>query len=230
MNNEAKQVHENKTHDDERFSEYEIKVNGRTVRISDPKPTGSQILAEAGFEPVDEHILIEKAKIGSRLVSLDEGVGLRGSEVARFYAFRTGEVFTFTVNGHGFQWGRRTITEPELREFVPLPEENVLVLERGDDEPRILGVDDEVELCIPGTEHLRSENRLVKVSIDNIEKEIPRGVYTTEDLIAVLKVEPGYLLNLAGKDGLTTLKPHQHIHVKDGMRFFSQVPGGGSSR
>lgn len=79
-------------------------------------------------------------------------------------------------------------------------------------------------------ENKTHDEKLVKVFLDNAEKEIPRGVYTTEELIAVLKVEPGYLLNLADTDGLTTLKPHQHIHVKDGMRFFSQVPGGGSSR
>jgi hypothetical protein len=63
----------------------------------------------------------------------------------------------------------------------------------------------------------------------NNPKEIPRGVYTTEQLIDVLGVEPGYLLNLAEKDGLRTLKPGERIRVKTDMRFFSQVPGGGSS-
>ena len=207
-----------------------ITVNGRSIRLTDSEPIGSQVLAEAGLEPVDEHVLIQRVKIGSRLISLDERVDLRDAGVARFYAFRTGEVFTLTVNEHGFQWGRPGITEPELREFVGVPDEDVLVQERGDDEPRILSAADRVDLCATGTEHLRTEKRLATVFVDNIEKHIPRGVYTTEELLVLLEVQAGYLLNLATDNGLMPLKPGQRTRVKDGMRFFTQVPGGGSSR
>jgi hypothetical protein len=214
----------------EHSREQEITVNGRSVLLTDIEPIGSQILAEAGFEPVDEHVLIQRVKIGSRLVSLDERVDLKSVDGARFYAFRTGEVFTFTVNEHGFQWGRPSITEPELREFAGVPDEDVLVQEEGDDEPRILNPTDHVELCASGTEHLRTEKRLATVFVDNIEKYIPRGIHTTEELLVLLQVQAGYLLNLATDNGLIPLKPQQRIRVKDGMRFFTQVPGGGSSR
>ena len=208
----------------------EITVNGRSLRLADREPIGSQVLAEAGFEPVDEHVLIQRVKIGSRLISLDECVDLCSASVTRFYAFHTGEVFTFTVNEHGFQWGRPGVTEPELRELVGVPDDEILVQERGDDEPCILSAADCVDLCATGTEHLRTEKRLVTVFVDNIEKHIPRGVYTTEELLVLLQVQPGYLLNLATENGLMPLKPGQRTRVKDGMRFFTQVPGGGSSR
>ena len=209
--------------------DYEIVVNGKSVRLNDPEPIGSRILAQAGFEPVDEHVLIRDVKVGSRLISLDETVQLHEGEPARFFAFRTSEVFTFTVNEHGFQWGRGFITEPELRNLAHVSSEDVLVLERGDNEPRILGASDKADLCAPGTEHLRTEKRLITVYLDNIAKEIPRGVYTTEELMTELKVPAGYLLNLATKEGLKPLKPGERIHVKEGMKFFSQVPGGGAS-
>ncbi len=215
---------------EDRHEHVEITVNGRSIRLTDSEPIGSQILAEAGLEPVDEHILIQRPKIGSRLISLDEPIDLRGAAVARFYAFRTGEVFMFTVNEHGFQWGRPAITEPELREFVGVPDDEVIVQERGDDEPRILSAADRVDLCATGTEHLRTEKRLATVFVDNVEKHIPRGVYTTEELLVVLGVHAGYLLNLATENGLVPLKPGQRTRVKDGMHFFTQVPGGGSSR
>jgi Multiubiquitin len=208
---------------------HEIVVNGRSVEIAGHNQTGRQVLADAGCEPVEDFVLIEAAKLGSRLISLDETITLRAGEVHRFFAFRTGEVFTFTVDEHGFQWGRKKITEPELREIAHVVPDDVLVLERGHNEPRILHTDDYVELSAPGTEHLRTERRFVEVFLDNVPKEIPRGVYTTEELMAVLKVPPGYLLNLAEKDGLKTLKPGERIHVREGMRFFTQVPGGGAS-
>jgi len=217
-------------HHHEHAREQEITVNGRSVLLTDIEPIGSQILAEAGFEPVDEHVLIQRVKIGSRLVSLDECVDLKSVDGARFYAFRTGEVFTFTVNEHGFHWGRPSITEPELRDFASVPDEDVLVQEEGDDEPRILNPTDRVELGASGTEHLRTEKRLATVFVDNIEKHIPRGIYTTEELLVLLQVQAGYLLNLATDNGLMPLKTQQRIRVKDGMRFFTQVPGGGSSR
>ncbi len=208
---------------------FAVIVSGRSINFGDPMPTGRQILDKARFEPADEHVLIEMATVGSRMVSLDERVTLHRGETACFFAFRTGEVFTFTVNEHGFQWGRNIITEPELRDFARASSEDVLVLEREGHEPRFLHPDDKVELRAPGTEHLRTEKRLVRVFIDNAAKEIPRHVYTTEQLIAELQVKPGYLLDLATKDGLKQLKPGERILVKDGMRFFSQVPGGGAA-
>jgi multiubiquitin len=216
-------------HHHEHGGAQEIIVNGRALLVTDIEPSGSQILSEAGFEPVDEHVLIERMKIGSRLVSLDERVDLKGVDGPRFYAFRTGEVFTFTVNEHGFQWGRPMITEPELRDFAGVPDEDVLVQEEGDDEPRVLNHADRVELGACGTEHLRIEKRLVTVFVDNIEKQIPRGIYSAEELLVLLQVQAGYLLNLATDNGLMPLKPQQRIRVKDGMRFLTQVPGGGSS-
>ncbi len=210
---------------------HEIFVNGKPVRIADREPIGSQILAEAGFEPVDEHVLVERAKVGSRLISLDERVRLDGEDGPRFYVFRTGDVFMFTINEHGYEWGRSGISEPELRELGRVSDADILFQEREDEEPRILAASDTVQLSSAGAEHLRTESRMVTVFLNgpNNPKEIPRGVYTTEQLIDVLGVEPGYLLNLAEKDGLRTLKPGERIRVKTDMRFFSQVPGGGSS-
>jgi hypothetical protein len=71
---------------------------------------------------------------------------------------------------------------------------------------------------------------LVTVCFNNEEVQIPRGTYTTEQLSAVLGVEPGYLLNMMGPDGqLETLKPGQRIKVRKGLKFISQAPCGGSS-
>jgi hypothetical protein len=71
---------------------------------------------------------------------------------------------------------------------------------------------------------------LVEVYIDDIPKEIPRGTYTTEELLKLLDVKPGYLLNLLDEKGqLKPLEPGEQVHVNQGMRFYSQAPGGGSA-
>jgi hypothetical protein len=68
------------------------------------------------------------------------------------------------------------------------------------------------------------------VYFDKQRYEIPRGVYTTEELMAKFPIKAGYLLDLKTRDGeLVTLKPGEKIRVKRRMEFFSQSPGGGSS-
>lgn len=208
---------------------YQISINGGSVEIKDRRATASQVLAAAGFVPVDEHVLIGGAKVGSRLISLDECINLEADDIAHFYAFRTGEVFTFTVNAHGYQWGRSEITEAELRTFANVPEEDVIVFERSDAEFQIVGADGKILLDAVGTEHLKTKKRSITVFYDGVAKLIPLGTYSTEELLAIFLVPAGYLLNLADKDGLHALKPYERVHVKDDMRFFSQVPGGGSS-
>ncbi|HXI84565.1 MAG TPA: hypothetical protein VNL17_10815 [Verrucomicrobiae bacterium] len=83
-------------------------------------------------------------------------------------------------------------------------------------------------------EHFHSgapeRKHLVEVFFKDVPYELPRGVYTTEELMAKFPIEQGYLLNLKKRDGeLVTLKPGEKIRLKRGMHFYSQVPGGGSS-
>lgn len=208
---------------------YRVIINGRPLPIVDRTPQGDQLLTEGGFEPVDEHVLIRKMRKGSQLVTLDQVIELDRDEPTIFYAFRSGDVWMLTVDTHSYQWGRPTITEEELREFADVPEDRVLVQQRDDETPLVIEPNSSVSLKSEGAEHFRIEDRMVVVSFDGEERSIPRGTHTTEQLIVLLGVEAGYLLNIQTKDGLETLKPGQTVRVKKGMVFFSQAPGGGSS-
>jgi hypothetical protein len=86
-------------------------------------------------------------------------------------------------------------------------------------------------LAHAGTERLRTVSRLVKVLLDDeFEKLIPRGKHTTEELLDLLGVRPGYLLAVLDHNGqLRTLQPGQTTHVREGMKFYGQAPGGGAS-
>jgi hypothetical protein len=109
-------------------------------------------------------------------------------------------------------------------------EDEVIFLERGDLPDRELGPDDEIDLSRSGTEHLRVEKRLIEVFFKDKPFLLPRGVYTTEQLMQQFPIEQGYLLNLLKPDNeLVTLQPGEKILLKCGMKFYSQVPGGGSS-
>jgi hypothetical protein len=204
-------------------------VNETKVKFSDPTPSGSRILDKAGLRPVSEHVLIQLMHHSSRSIGLDETVDLRVAGTEIFRAFKSDRVFRFTLNEHGFEWGVGKLPEPELREIARVPEDEVLVLER---EGNDIGLKptDVLDLTGTGTEHLRTEKRLVTVYFDNEPREIPWGVYTTEQLKQLLGVQDGYVLEFISHEGqLTPLKPEAKLQVKQGMRFFEQVPCGGSS-
>jgi len=203
-------------------------VNGQMVRLDDHKPTGEQILAAAGCEPADNFILIELLSPGAKVIAIDEPVRLPpGGGV--FLAFEGGEIFQFTVNTHGYFWGRAEITSEEIRHAAGVGDEDDVVWQRDDEGPSTLGPGQRVDLAARGTEHFRTHKGLIEVFLDRNPKKIHAGTYTTAELIGLLGVQPGYLLNLQTSTGLKPLKDGETLTVEKGMCFFSQLPGGASS-
>lgn len=204
-------------------------VNGTTVKFTDPTPKGERILDKADLKPVSEYVLIQLMRHSSRSIGLDETVDLRAEGTEEFRAFKSDRIFRFTLNDHGYEWGVDKIPEPELRAIGHVHPGEVLVLEREgkDIDP---GPDDVLDLGHAGTEHLRTEKRLVTVFFENQPREIARGTYTTEQLKTLFGVQEGYILEIINEEGhLTPLKPGAKLRVKDGMQFLEQVPCGGSS-
>lgn len=208
---------------------FNTKVNGVTINFTKPERSGARILEKAGFLPVGDHVLILFTLKGSRSIGLDETVDLALAGTEMFRAFKSDRVFHFTLNGHGFEWGVSKILVQELRDSGHIGRDDVLILDRDGDEIEIPhgGV---VNLAPSGTEHLHTERRLITVYFENDPREIPRGKYSTAELISLFGVQAGYVLEYINAEGqLTPLGPDDKLRVKDGMKFFEQVPCGGSS-
>lgn len=138
-------------------------------------------------------------------------------------------VARLTLNGRAIAWEGERISEGELRSHCLVPEDEVLVIER--DGEHVDLIEGEVLIFIEGkTEHIHTEKRLITVYFENEPREIRRGTYTTEKLMEIFGVQQGYILEVINEEGqLTPLKPLARLRVKEGMRFFEQVPCGGSS-
>ena len=184
------------------------------------------MLAVAGQEPVDEHILIQVVRPGSRSVGLDERVKELRPERNEFYAFRSDRVFNFTVDERGYEWGEARIAEARVRDLAGISDDTVLILKRKGEPDLELDEGSELELASAGVEHLRTAKGLVTVSYNGADVQIARGTYTTEQLKAIFGVEPGYELDIMEGQHLRTLKPGEKIKVRNGLKFISQVPCG----
>ena len=205
-------------------------INGRNYHFNETTPSVRQMLEKAEFLPADDCVLIHQLPRGTKSLGLDEVVDLKALEAHVFWAFKTDRVFRFTVQDHGYEWGAPVIKEPELRSISKVGEDEELYLERHGHAPHRLKPHDEIDFAKPGTEHIKVGKRLVEVFFKDLPYFLPPGVYSTEQLMQKFPIEPGYLLNLlTPQDELVTLKPGQHIEIKCGMKFYSQVPGGASS-
>ena len=188
-----------------------------------------RILNETRLRPAEDYVLIQLLFPGTRSVGLDEVVDLRQKGSRAFRTFKSDRIFRFTVDDVGYEWGVAKIPEPELRRIAVVGGNGTLVLARGGKTIE-LAPGDILELGNTGTERLRVVEVVMVYLNTDIEKKIPRGTYKTEELIRVLGVEAGYVLDVLDEQGkLEPLQPGQTTQVRAGMKFFSHVPAGGSS-
>lgn len=210
-------------------AEAEVFINGDRVHLTDAVPTARQLLSAGGFDPASDHVLIRALDRSSVSIGLDETVDMRHGGMFTFFAFASDRVFSFTVDERGYEWGADEIAEERLRKLASVPDAKVILLEREDAPDLELEPGDTVRLGKKGTEHLKTRKGMVTVSYNGDDREIPRGVYTTEQLMTLLGVENGYVLDVMKDGQLVSLKPGEKVRVKQGMKFISQAPCGGSS-
>ena len=212
-----------------REGKYLITVNQVEIFFDKPDPLGSQVLEKAGFNPSKGYVLIELTMPGTRSVDLEKPVDLCQESTQAFLAFESDRVFRFTVDDHVYEWGEGKIEVSELRKVAGVDEDQIIVWKKDGTDVE-LRPKDIIDLGRSEPQHFRLGNELVIVSIDNEEKKVLAGIYTTEQLICLLDVEDGYVLELINSQGtLTPLGSGETIKIEEGMKFISHVPAGGSS-
>lgn len=207
--------------------------NQRDLSFDDPKVTGQQIALEAGFRPADEAIVLQQLKDGGmEEVHLEELVDLRGAGAERFFVMKGDRTFRLIVDGLRLEWPRDDLTGEAIRKLAGRDDNFEVVQELEDTPDRVIEDDEAVSLRGGGTEKFKTRHagRLITVFYGELPHEMPRGVYTTEQLRTEFKVEAGYVLALIAPDGsFDELKPGQKVRLKNGMKFVSYAPCGQSS-
>lgn len=152
-------------------------INGRQAQTSDRSPTSAQVLADAGFEPADDYVLIQRTPHGSKVIASDDVLDLDNGK-AEFFAFEGGLVFELTVNEHSIFWGAPNISVSQIRRLANVPDEDELIWVREDATNEVLSPESSFDLGARGVEHLRTHKR---PSEPTVYRYFVNGVeYTTE--------------------------------------------------
>lgn len=114
---------------------YRIRINETSFIISDPTPTGRQILEAARLRPADEYVLLMEQRDGMlEDVNLEEVIDLQRHAPIGFDAFRGIRTTYLEIDGRRFPWGGDSISEARLRRLGQLPENYGIWLERKGEE------------------------------------------------------------------------------------------------
>lgn len=206
--------------------------NSRNARIDDDRVTGRQIAEAAGFNSIDEVIVLQQLPSGAlEELRPEELVDLAQQGVERFFVIEGDSTYRLFLDGLKLEWPRAKVNASTLLRLARKGEEFEVVQQLEDAPDKALDDDDVVDLSHRGTEHFktRKTSKLIEVLYNEQPFKLAKGTYTTEQLIAIFKVEPGYLLDLWVDGKLVELKPGEELKLKAGMHFTSHPPRGQSS-
>lgn len=204
----------------------------RSAHIDDDRVTGRQIAEAAGFNSIDEVIVLQQLHSGAlEELRPEELVDLSQPGVERFFVIEGDATYRFFLDGLKLEWPRAKVNASTMLRLARAGDEFEVVQLLEDAPDKVLDDDDLVDLSDKGTEQFKTRkgSKLVKVLYNELPFELAKGTYTTEQLIAIFNVEPGYLLDLWTDGKLVELKPGQELQLKAGMHFTSHPPRGQSS-
>jgi hypothetical protein len=206
--------------------------DAREVTLDDLKVTGRQLAEAAGYHSAEEVIVLQQLSNGSIAeIRSEELVALDTPGVERFFVMEGDRTFRFIVDGLKLEWPRASIGAKSIRKLALKDESFDVIQELAEVPDRMLDEEEIVSLKGDGTERFKTKGgaKLVTVYYGETAYELPKGSYTTEQLMATFAVESGYLLDLIEDGKLVELKPGEKTRLKNEMHFTSHPPRGQSS-
>lgn len=204
-----------------------------THTFDDRKITGAQIAMAVNKHPVEDYVVLQNLTSGEvETIRPTETVDLGGPGLERLFVIKGDDTKRFVVEGLSMEWPRNKLLASRIKDLVHADDDLALVLER-DGVDQIFDDDDEVPIGGEGVERFRLKKRKKTVTViygGETEYELERRLYTTEELMTIFGVPPGYKLDVVAADGtFREMEPGERIKIKDGMEFASHPPVGQSS-
>ena len=196
------------------------------LKVDDPKPTGRQLLAEAGFRPPEEHLIFQVLDDGAlEERRLDETIELREKRAERFIAFRSDRSFRVEVDERRFEWGDQGLTGLIAKQLVGAdPACTGVWLERRHEPDLFIEDTDVVKLAAEGVEKLRTGPVFV-LWIENKEFLWPKATIITEQIAELGGWDPSsgvQQIDLVTNEA-RTLKPGEIIDLTKIKTFAKKI-------
>ncbi|EOD4265772.1 multiubiquitin domain-containing protein [Acinetobacter baumannii] len=162
-------------------------VDFQQVYISDPMPTGRQILTAIGLDDREEVTLYAILPNGDfEDIRLNETYDLRGREIERFIIFKTDREFKLTLDGRELKWGKPTIEAHSLYVLSGIGPDQAIFFEVRGGTDRLLEADEILDLTNSGVEHFITAKRPIRdytIVVNSREETVINPVVTFEQIV-----------------------------------------------
>ena len=195
----------------------------RDLKLTDPMPTGRQIIEAGGLQPAEEFLIfIISADHRVTEVKLDETVDIRGREHGeeQFLIFRSDRSWRALINGKRFEWGDEAISGHVLKWLAHVDAASHGVwLEVRDEPDQLIKDSEQVLLSSAGVERFRTD-LLIQVCIEDVLHPWSRRTITTEEIATLggWEVSQG-VIEVDSDQNERTLAPKEVVELRLGVSF-----------
>jgi len=208
-----------------------LTIDGNQFKWEDQFISGSQIKTLANIPQEIEIYLSVIAPWKDEHISNESLVDLARPEIEHFYSKKKLELI---IDGKDYSWGKQYISCAEIRKLGLISAVFEIYLSvKGPWEDELIKDEDSVDLARPGIECFyskrKTEDTLVTISINDIERKILPGNQTVSDIKKLGEVNQTKELVQKIDGKLIPLNDDAVVLVKGGEEFFSQVRDGLSS-
>lgn len=208
-------------------NQYTYQVDGLDLASENALMDGRQIRHAASLAPASEYQLIHILDGSASSVGLEDKVTFAAGETARFLAFNSDRILTFTFNERGWEWGASKINEALLRELANIDEDEVLLLDG--DRDKVIKPGEDINLGRAGVEHIVTERPTeITIKLNGRDRVVPHGTISFERLveIAALIIQPGQNVYYTAtyrkgpyQNPEGSMQPGEFVFIKKGMVF-----------
>lgn len=215
---------------------WQVEIGGADLHfsaklLSDPVPTGRQIVEAAGHRDADEFIVLQWMADGSlQELRLQDTTDIVAEGTERFIVVRSDRSFRIDIEGRREEWPCHLITGNTVKKLAGQEDPDVIaVLERSDAPDRELEDDEVVDLRAEGVErfHLKHASPQIEVFVNDKPVVIRRG-WRTGIEVKQAAIEQGvaiqldFVLSLERASGQTKIiGDADTVRVKPGQHFIA---------
>ena len=193
----------------------------RPLALTDPVPTGRQIIENAGFSPAEEYLVFAVSH-DRRLteLKLDQTTDIRGPGKEQFLIFHSDRSWRGLIDGKRFEWGSRTILGRVLTWLAGVdPDKYGVWLELRHEPDKLIGDDETVSLTPAGVERFHTD-LLFRLCIEDEIYPWPKNTITTEEIAELggWDVSQG-VIEVDEDQNERNLAPGEVIKLRPGLSF-----------
>lgn len=206
---------------------YQVLIAGsdmkfRAINLDKQIVSIDDILSCAGYNPAEDHCIVQATFPGTKVLQNDENVQLVASTPPHFLIAKVDCLFRFTIDSDQYEVPFESMGATQLLALAALPHSKVLLILQKCGEKRYLCPNDNISFDAKSVTNLNSRNG-VHVDYNDKELVLPPGKHSIESMAKFFDLPPNFALLQEDNTGsFTLIQEGEEVSLENGIKFISQ--------